>query len=230
MEIKINKLTKTFGSQKIIENFSLHIEKNGILCLFGPSGSGKTTLLNILAGITEKDSGSITGLCPDTRISFVFQDERLLPWLTALENVKEVMTKHSSENAFSFLEKVNLDKSAANKLPSELSGGMQRRVSIARALAFCGELMLLDEPFTGLDGPLKKNIMNLFYEYSKTNTIIMITHDDDEALLLSDRILVLDGPPLNIRYDLPVHIPYSERKYNTPELNEIRQKLLSAKP
>ncbi len=167
----------------VFGDFSMELKQGEALAVMGESGSGKTTLLKLLLGLVEPDSGSIEGL-EDRRISVVFQEDRLLPWYSAKENIALVMgdndKKERDKNALELLSEMELTE-AADKPIRELSGGMQRRVSIARALAFGGDIIILDEPLKGLDAELKKRIAARVKAHF--NTILLITHDEDEAKL-----------------------------------------------
>ena len=165
----------------VFGDFSMELREGEALAVMGESGSGKTTLVKLLLGLIEPQSGSIEGL-DGTRISVVFQEDRLLPWYSAKENIALVlhgMDKAEREKkALELLSEMELSDSA-DKPIRELSGGMQRRVSIARALAFGGDIIILDEPLKGLDAELKKRIAARIKAHF--NTILLITHDEDEA-------------------------------------------------
>lgn len=184
--LNINNISKKYGNVEIIKDFSLECNNNGITAIMGPSGVGKTTLLNIIANVEKADVGSI-----DTsfkKISYKFQEPRLLNWLTAEENILIVTEK--GENALNWLSKVGLLESAS-KYPNELSGGMQQRVALARALAFCGDLLLLDEPFNAVDTETKQSLIDIIKEYAVNHTVILVTHDINEAIALNARIVTL---------------------------------------
>lgn len=184
--IEIRNFSKSYGQEKVYENFDLSLEEGKIICILGASGSGKTTLLNAVAGLTEYG-----GNIPKLRCSYVFQTPRLLPNLTVFENLKLVC---GDENKiFEMLERVRLtDKASA--YPLKLSGGQAQRAAIARAFLFESDIILLDEPFSSLDLKLKNEICDLFFGLHKTDcrTAIFVTHDVDEAAKIADRVLVLD--------------------------------------
>lgn len=198
MPIIIDKLSKRYEEKVVLNNFSTFFSDRGIVCLFGPSGCGKTTLLNIISGLQKSDSGEISGF-GGKRISFMFQEDRLLPWLSAIDNVKLVMDKDNpqSQTALEYLAMVGL-KDEALSYPSELSGGMNRRVSLARTFAYGGDVYLLDEPFKGLDIVLKEQLIDNVKKLGTNALVIIVTHDMEEAKLVSDEIFILSGPPLEI--------------------------------
>lgn len=199
MAIRIQNISKSYENQDVFSNFSLDLPDRGCVCLFGPSGCGKTTLLQLICGLIEPDEGSIA-ISPGRRISYVFQEDRLLPWITALQNVELVLDadpKNAREDALTWLHALGLSD-FADKLPGNLSGGMRQRVSLARAFAFGGDILLLDEPFQGIDAQAKENIFKLIDEMKKNTLVILITHYPEEAVRLADCIHILQYPPARI--------------------------------
>lgn len=204
MDLSIKNLTKRYGTLTVFDQFQITLTTGKRHCLFGPSGCGKTTLLNCLAGLESMDSGTITGI-DQKKIAYVFQEERLMPWLTVKENIAFVL---SGKQSFQFIDK-KVDEilelvqltDFKDYYPSALSGGMKQRVSLARAFAYHGEILILDEPFKGLQHELKKNLMDYVLKYWALEKphLIFTTHDIDEALYLSSDIFVLDGPPAIIK-------------------------------
>ena len=194
--ISIKNLSLSFGENKVIDNFSLEIGE-GITALLGPSGCGKTTLLNSVAGLV-KYSGVIDK--GQAKCSMVFNEPRLLPWYNVLRNVKVVDNSMSNEEALRLLNAVEAD-SFAEKMPSELSAGMAQRVSIARALAYKGDILLMDEPFKAVDSALKEKLMKGVIAEFKGKAIVFVTHDISEAELIADRIITLKAVPLEIIKD-----------------------------
>lgn len=184
--IKIENLQKKYGEKSVFDNFNLEIKKNKITVILGESGSGKTTLLNVLAFLTEFD-GKVSGV--EKPLSMVFQTDRLLPNLTVYENLKLVLGDNGIKNA---LEQVNM-LDAMNLYPKSLSAGMKRRVAIIRALLFPSNTLLMDEPFINLDVALKYSFIERIKEEQKTKkkTIIMVTHDVREAVMIADEIVVI---------------------------------------
>ncbi len=187
MEVK--NICKSFDEKKVLKNVSFSIPKTGILAIVGKSGIGKTTLLRIVAGLETADSGTIES--NSVKIAYKFQEPRLFPWLTALENVTAVIEPNAcSEIAHSYLSSVGL--SDAEKLyPDQLSGGMQQRVSLARALAYEADLLLLDEPFSAVDDETKKELLSLVKHYSQNHAVILVTHDADEIKALNASVITL---------------------------------------
>jgi len=197
--LEINHLTKLYNGKTVLDQFSVQLPSSGTVCLFGPSGCGKTTLLNCIAGLEPFDSGEILGT-GNLKISYLFQEDRLLPWISARDNVAAVLVgsaRYNAEQAKNWLQLVGL-ADAENRMPAELSGGMRRRVAIARALAFGGDLFLMDEPFQALDAECKEEMIALLEEKTADALKIIVTHDFQEAQMLADVIYVLDGPPVKI--------------------------------
>jgi len=179
--IRFDKVSKSFGDKKVIDVLSFEISKGEKVCLTGPSGSGKTTALRLIMGFEKADQGEVL---VDGRISAVFQEDRLFPTFTALENVKAVCDDEGL--ALQVLKTVGLleDK---DKLITQLSGGMARRVAIARALAYPFDILVLDEPFTGIDESRKNEIIGAILDEVKDKTLILVSHDEDECSLMCRR-------------------------------------------
>jgi nitrate/nitrite transport system ATP-binding protein len=211
----------------VLRDISMDVEKGEYVSMIGHSGCGKSTLLNIIAGLTPATSGTVllenqhvNGAGPDRAV--VFQNHSLLPWLTVYENVKLAVDKvWASEPSAARKERIlaNLDLvqmvHAKDKRPSEISGGMKQRVGIARALAMEPKVLLLDEPFGALDALTRAHLQDQVMQIHQTlkNTVVMITHDVDEAVLLSDRIVMMtNGPSATIGEILSVTLPRPRRR------------------
>ena len=188
--LTIKGLNKSFGEKRVLENLSLSLDSVGVTAIMGASGIGKTTLLNIIAGLEKSDAGMMESTF--SKISYKFQDPRLFPWLTAFENVKLVVEdkENADATARDLLTLVGLSDSF-DKYPNELSGGMQQRVSLARALAHGGDLLLLDEPFSAVDTETRDVLLKLIADYAKRHAVLLITHSHEEATLLEANIISL---------------------------------------
>jgi len=233
------------GEYKALAPISLDVEERQFVALIGPSGSGKSTVLRLVAGLEERTAGEITmdgdaifGPGPDR--GMVFQDHALLPWMTVKENVlfaldcnpdgrdKEEREKAASE----YLDLVHLSRFADQK-PSQLSGGMKQRVGLARAFALDPRVLLMDEPFGALDaltrGVMQTELLGIWEEAAKT--VLLVTHDVDEALLLADRIIVLSqGPQARIKADM--NVPFERPRdqdeiLSSKEYPELHRELLA---
>ena len=216
-----------------IKDLKLSVSDSEFLCIVGPSGCGKTTLLNIIAGIDDDANGAIVAKndqpLDSIRISYMFQTPRLLPWMTVRENVRVVMDDATVENgkAEQLLDRMELSDSL-DEFPNRLSGGMQRRVALARAFATEPQLLLLDEPFVSLDMPVGNLLRQLLLDLWQTRptTVIFVTHDLREAIYLSDRIVFLSRGPSRVILDKPVDLP-RPREVEDPQIDQFRQNLLS---
>lgn len=190
MDIVISNLSKKFGEKKVIADFSIRIKEGSVLSIMAPSGGGKTTLLRILAGLETADKGRIEGL-ENRKISMVFQEDRLCSNLSAVSNIRFVCGKKIMESKiYNELEEAGLKGN--EKYPvRELSGGMRRRIAIVRALTVPCDVLILDEPFTGLDMENKKRMADYIIKRSEGKTIILVTHDKEEAEAMGGNILYL---------------------------------------
>lgn len=220
--VQIDQITKSYGSTTIIGPTSVTINGGEFVSILGPSGCGKSTILGMIAGLQFPSSGAvstggkeITGPGPDR--GMVFQHHALLPWMTARSNIefglKSARPDYSREQrrevAGDFLAKVGLTH-AADRRPARLSGGMQQRVGLARAFAIDPEILLLDEPFGALDALTRRQLQLQLLEVweASRRTVVMVTHDVDEAILLSDRVLVMaPSPDSTIIADITVDLP-----------------------
>jgi len=230
-------------SFKALENINITIEDGEFVCIVGSSGCGKSTLLGVLEGLISPTRGKvlidgvpIRGTGPERAV--VFQQYTLFPWMTALQNVEfgiKQVNKHLShtrlkEIAVEFLEKVGL-ADFIDKLPGELSGGMQQRVAIARALAVNPKILLMDEPFGAIDAKnriiLQELLLKLWNDDAERKTVVFVTHDIDEALLLSDTIVFME--PKKVNQIIKVNLPRPRNKeslFDSEEFRSLRGKLV----
>ncbi len=191
--ISVRALALRYGDKLVLDHFDLDLPDRGITVLAGPSGCGKTSLLRVLAGLQAPQSGSVTGL--KGRPSILFQENRLLPWRTARQQIADVLPSDRQTEADRWLAVAELNDEA-DSYPDQLSGGMQRRLALVRALALGGSLYLLDEPFTGIDPPRQKRLMEAIRALG--SPVLLVSHEQSIAQL-ADQVLTFDGPPLTLR-------------------------------
>lgn len=181
--VRLDNIKKSYNGKTILNGLTFEAKRGQLICLFGQSGCGKTTVLNIIAGLTKADGGNITG--NEGRISYVFQEDRLLEQLSAKENI--MLTARNRKAADSFIEAAGLSE-CIDMYPADMSGGMKRRTAIARAVAFDGGIMLLDEPFNGIDAKRKEAIAEFLKSFASDKICIMVTHDRADAGLMDAEI------------------------------------------
>ena len=240
--LNLHHLKKNFDLKgkaiKVLDDINLDIKKGEFISLVGPSGCGKSTILKLISNLETPTSGEILldGQLvnkPSEKCGVIFQESRLFPWLTVEKNIdfvipKEVSKKNRKEIVQSHIELVGL-KGFEKAIPNQLSGGMQQRVSIARGLAINPEILLLDEPFGALDAFTRINMQSetlRIWEEEKT-TMILVTHDIDEAIYLSERIVVLSEKPGIIKEIIPVNLPRPRDRSNY-DFMEVRRKVMLA--
>ena len=238
--LEVNNLTKRYGKFVALDGVNLSLEEGKIVGLLGPNGSGKTTLINILGGLGTATSGQVLldgkpVQGPGADRGMVFQGYSLFPWLSVQKNVefglkmKKMPKAQRAEQAKKFIDLVGLT-GFENALPRQLSGGMKQRVAIARTLANEPEILLMDEPFGALDAQTRVVMQELLADISKKTktTILFITHDIDEAVLLGDRIYVMSRRPGTIREVLEVNIPgvRSHESLVLPEFLATKKKIM----
>jgi nitrate/nitrite transport system ATP-binding protein len=247
--VSVEGLSKVYPSKQqdtvVFEDINIGIDKGEFVCIIGHSGCGKSTILNVLAGLDEPTLGAVTMdgkevAGPSLDRGVVFQNYSLLPWLNTLDNVNfgvkarfpQWTSKEVDEHSSKFLSMVGLSE-ALDKKPSELSGGMRQRVSIARAFATSPKLLLLDEPFGALDaltrGVIQDELIKIWSETQQT--VFMITHDVDEAILLADRILLMsNGPNARVAESVTINISRPRNRANIiedPNYYKIRNHLVN---
>ena len=204
--MQLKKIVKNYGDKKVLGGIDIEIEEEKITAILGESGCGKSTLLNIIAGKIKDYSGEVIFEREHKKgISYVFQEDTLIPWKTVYSNLEFVLKgkvekSELDERIKKYLKIVNLEGSE-KEFPNMLSGGMKRRVGIARAFAFPSNYMFMDEPFEFLDVKIKEEIVEdlIKLQESEKKTIILITHDIDTAITLGEKIVVLGGKPSVVR-------------------------------
>ena len=202
--ISIKNINKKFNDKIIFKNFHIDFYKNQVNCIIGKSGCGKSTLLNIISGIIPNDDKEFKTI-ENQEISYIFQDDRLIDWLTVEENIKLVVKKMYNkqkcrELCDKYLDLVGI-KEYKNYYPQMLSGGLRQRVNIARAFIYPSKIIIMDEPFKSIDIINKDIIINNLKKIleKEQRTVLFVTHDIDEALLLSDKVYVLGNSPVEIK-------------------------------
>ncbi|MDX9826803.1 MAG: ABC transporter ATP-binding protein [Spirochaetia bacterium] len=228
--LKAEAITKSFGPREVIAGISADFPRSSVTAILGPSGCGKTSFLNILAGLVQADSGRLYGF-PQASFSYSFQDPRLLPWLSCLDNILFALSgledeKLSRERALRFIAAAGLESYSAFK-PLQLSGGMRRRLSLARAFSYPSDVLLLDEAFASVDLKLRIELMDLFSLLwrEEKRTAIFVTHDVQDALYLADRILVFSSRPARLADLLSIDSPREGRRYGSKEYSELEEQL-----
>ncbi len=226
MPYSLRDIRKSYGNLSVLDGFSLDLAEGKVTAVLGPSGCGKTTLLNILAGLVPPDSGELQGLS-ESRFSYVFQEPRLVPSLTALENVELVLravfgSPERRDRALSLLAAVGLSGSAGLR-PRQLSGGMRQRVSLARAFAYPADILLLDEPFQSVDLRTRIGLMDAFLDLQTADprTVVFVTHEVKEALYLGDRVVVLSDKPARILDRKELLLPRNRRRFGSSDLSDV---------
>ncbi|GGQ38583.1 NitT/TauT family transport system ATP-binding protein [Actinomadura coerulea] len=237
--LEVSGLGHAYGEHRVLQGMDLSIGDGELVTIVGPSGCGKSTLLRCLAGLMAPSEGKVVlngapvdGVPDDLAVVFQDYSRSLMPWLTVRDNVGLPLRRRGlgrSERrarAAEALESVGL-KDAAGKYPWQLSGGMQQRVSIARALAYRPTLLLMDEPFGSVDAQTREDLEDLVLQVHRSQgvTILLVTHDIDESVYLGDRVVVLARDPGRIRAELPVTLPADRDQIGTrsdPEFVRLR--------
>lgn len=238
--LSLRGVNKSYGATHVLHNISLDIESGEVVVIVGFSGAGKSTLISLIAGLDRPDSGevtfkgsTVTAPGPDRMV--VFQNYSLLPWLTAYENValavNQVFGRWPAEKRAAHIERfigmVGLDHARERK-PAQLSGGMRQRVALARALATDPEVLLMDEPLSALDALTRATLQDGLERIARTSgkTIVLVTNDVDEAILLADRIIPLSaGPRATLGPEFPISIPRPRERRalnHNPEFRRVR--------
>jgi ABC-type nitrate/sulfonate/bicarbonate transport system ATPase subunit len=231
-DIREKRYPRVRGAQShvALAGLSLQVAAGEFVALVGPSGCGKTTFLNIVAGLDRDFAGDIR-LAPrpdgqPARVGYVFQEPRLLPWRTVYENIALVLPPQRAETVVKdVLQAVGL-ANAQDLYPLQLSVGMSRRVAIARAFAIEPDLLLMDEPFVSLDHDTVEQLRDLLLRlwHARPTTILFVTHDMREALVLADRLVLLSGTPGHVVADVPVSLVRNRR--HSTEIEQLRDEIL----
>lgn len=192
---QVRDLNVSFGDKMVLDRFELELPDTGIIVLSGPSGCGKTTLLRVLAGLLPPTDGCIEGVVPSDAV-ILFQENRLLPWRTAREQITDLLPRSRRKEAEAWLALVELEEEA-DTYPDQLSGGMQRRLALARALALGGPgtWYLLDEPFAGVD---RERAVRILHRIRCLNVPVLLISHEDYVLSCADSVIRMDGPPLRV--------------------------------
>lgn len=212
---------KSFGPREVLRGTSMNLAPCGITCLLGASGCGKSTLLRIAAGLETPNSGSV--LARPEECAVVFQDPRLLPWLTAGENLRLALPsacRDASDRMIRALAMVELPPDTLSAMPRELSGGMAQRVGVARALLRSPRILLMDEPFASLDAITREKLQDMLKKLMSRSLCLLVTHDVEEALRVGSRICVMDRGVISESFDLAENTSPERRNF-------IRQNILT---
>lgn len=223
---------KSFGELKVFTGLDLSFREGSITSILGPSGCGKTTLLRIAAGLIKPDHGEVLGM-ENKKAGFLFQETRLLPWKNAVDNLEFVLpdTMNKKEKfrlCLDILEKVGL-KGYEKHYPAQLSGGMNQRLAMARAFVVKSDVLFMDEPFQSLDLKRRAQMVSVFKKLwlSARPSVLMVTHDVQEALLLSDMIYVLSDKPARIILELENPMPFDSRSVRNKDFYRLEQEIIN---
>lgn len=235
IEVSIASHQYSPNSDAVLRDVSFEIDDGQIVSFVGPSGAGKSTLLNIIGGLLSPSDGAVTfstggQTCAMPKTGYVFQSPRLMPWLNATQNISLVLPdENAEETANNLLARVGLVGSE-NKFAGQLSGGMQRRVALARAFAVNPGLLLMDEPFVSLDLPTARQLRNQMLELwaSEKPVVLFVTHDFSEALAVADRVIFFSAHPGTPVLDIPIKLP--RPRESDDEILQLRNHLLRRYP
>lgn len=237
MRLTYRNVSKYFGSLHVADSFNLEVVPGELVALVGPSGCGKSTLLHIAAGLEPASSGSVLVnntqvAAPDPKRMLMFQENALYPWLSLLQNVamapelQKANKKQAIQHAYYWLEKVQL-KGFEQYYPHQVSGGMRQRCALARAFITSPPILLLDEPFGALDAltrlTLQDALLGLIKEYSPT--VVLVTHDVNEALYLADRVIVFSPRPATVLREF--NVANRKKTHDLSDLSDVRSQILA---
>lgn len=233
--LEVQALSKSYGQHQILKDLDFTVREGEFVCIVGPSGAGKTTLLQCLSALISPTSGrvmlrgrEVTETPPEMAIVFQDYSRSLMPWMSVLDNVTlplrsaKISKATARDRAMAALDEVGLT-GHASKYPWQLSGGMQQRVAIARALAYQPDIVLMDEPFASVDAQTRADLEDLTLKVKKHLgiTFVLVTHDIDEAVYLSDRVLVLGGRPTQVVDMIETHLGADRDQIETKSLPEF---------
>jgi NitT/TauT family transport system ATP-binding protein len=223
--LKIDKLQKKFYDLPVIENLNLEVGPREITAVIGPSGCGKSTMLNIITGLTDRDGGVVERGCD--RFGYVFQEDRLLPWLSVYDNIRIVNDFAGRAEITRLIRDVGLEGFEAY-YPHKLSGGMRQRCAIARAFNYRCELLLMDEPFKSLDYSLRLEMLTMLVRIwqQQENAILFITHEIDEALTIANRIVVLKKRPTCVIDEFCLGVDNGARDIYTENILQVKREII----
>ncbi|WP_432407704.1 ABC transporter ATP-binding protein [Wukongibacter sp. M2B1] len=240
-KLHIENIYKSFGEILVVDNVSLDLRENEFVSILGPSGSGKSTIFNMIAGLLKPDKGNVfiededfTG--KSGRVSYMYQKDLLLPWKKIIDNVslplvvKGTNKKKAREIVQKYFKIFGLE-GFEHKYPFQLSGGMRQRAALMRTYMFSEDIILLDEPFGGLDAITKRKMQYWLLDVfqSLNASVFFITHDIDEAIFLSDRIYILSDRPAKVRAEIEVDLPKPRNNQivTTSRFNEIKKDIMN---
>ena len=236
MSLELKNVSRTFSGKTVVQNISISVKPGEIIGLLGTSGCGKSTVLRAISGLDNEYDGEIDINGKKTKevhdeTGFIFQEPRLLPWLTVIENIifgLKGKKKENLERAEQYLTNVGLDD-CGHLYPRQLSGGMAQRVAIARALVTSPEILLLDEPFSALDAFTKMQLQDLLLDIWNMyqSTLVLVTHDVDEALYLCDRVIILRGQPGEIVKEITIE-EQRPRQRGSKDLANLKTEILES--
>lgn len=223
--LEIRNLSKDYQGLPVLRNLNIEVKEQEIVAIVGPSGCGKSTLLNLIAGTVKGFEGTIENHAEKT--GYVFQEDRILPWLNVYDNIRIVRQREDGERIHSLIKKMHLD-GFESYYPEQLSGGMRQRCGIARAFYFGSELLLMDEPFKSLDVNLRMEMLGYLLELweEEKTAIVFVTHDIEEALMTADRILVMKNRPAEVVKEVFLPERHGIRRMDTEEMMKLKADLV----
>ncbi len=223
--LEIRNLSKDYQGLPVLRNLNIEVKDREIVAIVGPSGCGKSTLLNLIAGTVKGFEGMIENHAEKT--GYVFQEDRILPWLNVYDNIRIVRQREDGERIHSLIKKMHLD-GFESYYPEQLSGGMRQRCGIARAFYFGSELLLMDEPFKSLDVNLRMEMLGYLLELweEEKTAIVFVTHDIEEALMTADRILAMKNRPAEVVKEVVLPERHGIRRMDTEEMMKLKADLV----